>query len=334
MNPFRTIHKTQAIRAHDPYLSEQTCGVCLQNTYDYSPFGVSLDGRTMEGDFYRYGFQNQENDDDVKGEGNSVNYSFRMHDPRMGRFFAIDPLHQSYPYNSTYAFSENRVIDGIDLEGLEFKKYLNRYKVLSRVRELQKNPELIYQGGAGTCAIAAVTYLWIKKNKSQFGWAVMHLYDKGKVQLGPYQINPDDHDSGLENVNINDNPDSYYGDGEYYQADWMILSSIQNSQNSIMSFNGKSSDKWGEGNYVSDAKELMKELLGYDEVTEKNFQNETMNNMDIYEDLKAKSNKGNGIYLSIDCAILGEKDKNGNLISGRHGVAVIPNSFDSFIDKE
>ncbi len=44
-----------------------------------------------------------------------------MHDPRIGRFFAVDPLAPSYPHNSPYAFSENRVIDGVELEGLEFK---------------------------------------------------------------------------------------------------------------------------------------------------------------------------------------------------------------------
>ncbi len=42
-----------------------------------------------------------------------------MHDPRVGRFFSIDPLTKDYPWNSTYAFSENRVIDGIELEGQE-----------------------------------------------------------------------------------------------------------------------------------------------------------------------------------------------------------------------
>ena len=70
-------------------------------------------------DSYRYGFQGQEKDDELKGEGNSLNYTFRMHDPRTGRFFATDPLEKKYPHNSPYAFSENRVIDGIELEGLE-----------------------------------------------------------------------------------------------------------------------------------------------------------------------------------------------------------------------
>jgi hypothetical protein len=52
-----------------------------------------------------------------------LNYTFRMHDPRIGRFFAVDPLSDKYPHNSPYAFSENRVIDGIELEGLEFCRY-------------------------------------------------------------------------------------------------------------------------------------------------------------------------------------------------------------------
>ena len=42
-----------------------------------------------------------------------------MHDPRVGRFFAVDPLAPKYPHNSPYAFSENRVIDMVELEGLE-----------------------------------------------------------------------------------------------------------------------------------------------------------------------------------------------------------------------
>ena len=60
---------------------------------------------------YRYGFQGQEKDDELKGEGNSLNYTFRMHDPRVGRFLSLDPLAPQYPHNSPYAFSDNRVID-------------------------------------------------------------------------------------------------------------------------------------------------------------------------------------------------------------------------------
>lgn len=36
------------------------------------------------------------------------------------RFLSVDPLAKSYPWNSTYAFAENKVIQGIDLEGKEY----------------------------------------------------------------------------------------------------------------------------------------------------------------------------------------------------------------------
>lgn len=85
---------------------------------DYDPFGTMQTGR-YGGEDYRYGFQGQEADDEIKGEGNSVNFEYRMHDPRLGRFFAIDPLAHSFPWNSPYAFSENNVIHCIELEGLE-----------------------------------------------------------------------------------------------------------------------------------------------------------------------------------------------------------------------
>ena len=93
--------------------------VGIVNVADYSPFGVQLDGRTISNGDYRYGFQGQESDDEVKGEGNSVNYKYRMHDPRVGRFFAIDPLTPQYPHYTPYSFSGNKVIAWKELEGLE-----------------------------------------------------------------------------------------------------------------------------------------------------------------------------------------------------------------------
>ncbi len=68
---------------------------------------------------YRYMFQGQEADHEIKGEGNSINYKYRMHDPRIGRFFAVDPLAPKYPYYTPYAFSGNQVIHMVELEGLE-----------------------------------------------------------------------------------------------------------------------------------------------------------------------------------------------------------------------
>lgn len=86
---------------------------------DYYPFGSLVPNRHADSNTYRYGFQGQEMDNEIKGEGNSLNYTFRMHDPRVGRFFATDPLEIKYPFFSPYQFSANTPIMAVELEGLE-----------------------------------------------------------------------------------------------------------------------------------------------------------------------------------------------------------------------
>ena len=72
-------------------------------------------------DAYRYGFQGQERDDEMKGIGNSYDFMFRIYDPRLAKFLSIDPLTKQYPMLTPYQFASNRPIDGIDIEGKEWK---------------------------------------------------------------------------------------------------------------------------------------------------------------------------------------------------------------------
>ena len=69
---------------------------------------------------YRYLFNGQEADNEVFGEGALHAFEYRLHDTRIGRFWSVDPLAAKFPWNSTYAFAENRVVDGRELEGLEW----------------------------------------------------------------------------------------------------------------------------------------------------------------------------------------------------------------------
>lgn len=66
---------------------------------------------------YRYSFQGQERDDEVKGGGNSYNYKYRMHDPRLGRWLAVDPRVGEYPAMSSYSFVGNMVMMAVDPDG-------------------------------------------------------------------------------------------------------------------------------------------------------------------------------------------------------------------------
>ncbi|MBS1652274.1 MAG: hypothetical protein JSU07_09720 [Bacteroidetes bacterium] len=96
--------------------------VNILSTTDYYAFGSPMPGRQFNAGNYRYGFQNQEMDNEIKGTGNSYNFKYRVYDARLGKFLSVDPLSKSYPWNSPYAFAENDVIRAIDLEGLE--KYI------------------------------------------------------------------------------------------------------------------------------------------------------------------------------------------------------------------
>jgi len=91
-----------------------------------------MPGRTFSNGQYRYGFQGQELDNEVKGGGNSVNYKYRMHDPRIARFFATDPLEPKYPYLTPYQFSSNQPIHAPELEGLESAEELGHSAVNPR----------------------------------------------------------------------------------------------------------------------------------------------------------------------------------------------------------
>jgi RHS repeat-associated protein len=96
-----------------------------------------------------YGFQGQETDQSGEfGSGDMISYKYRVHDPRIGRFFSVDPLTSKYPFYSPYSFSGNRVIDRVELEGLEPADPQNRNIEGQTGTATQKN--VGRQGGEST----------------------------------------------------------------------------------------------------------------------------------------------------------------------------------------
>jgi len=116
---------------------------------NYYPFGMAQPDRHGNTEGYRYGFNGKEMDNEVKenpttgtsGVGNSYAYRFRKYGTRIGRMWSTDPLAKSFPWNSSYAFSENRIIDAIELEGLEKVVYQYNFtseKITRTKIELEK----------------------------------------------------------------------------------------------------------------------------------------------------------------------------------------------------
>jgi hypothetical protein len=94
-------------------------------------------------------------DDEIKGEGNSINYEYRMHDPRIGRFFAVDPLAPKYPHYSPYQFSGNRPIDCVELEGLEPTPAIK-----GKVKGVKEGANKVVKYGNTSDFVLTVTYYY------------------------------------------------------------------------------------------------------------------------------------------------------------------------------
>ena len=82
---------------------------------------------------YKYGFNGKEKDDEIKGNGNSLDFGARMYDPRLGRWMSVDPLAAKYFDLSPYNFAGNSPILFYDVDGM---KFVNPYTKLATAAAL------------------------------------------------------------------------------------------------------------------------------------------------------------------------------------------------------
>ena len=88
------------------------------STADYHPFGLQMEGRTVNFEKTRYGYNGKELDGDF---ANNYDYGFRIYNPGVARFLSVDPLAKSFPWYTPYQFAGNKPIWAIDLDGAEEK---------------------------------------------------------------------------------------------------------------------------------------------------------------------------------------------------------------------
>ncbi|GAB4261745.1 MAG: hypothetical protein Kow0079_18100 [Vicingaceae bacterium] len=86
----------------------------LSNKSTFFPFGML--SKSYESG-YRFGFQGQERDDEIKGLGNSINFGARIYDSRLGKFLSTDPWESKYPWQTPFAYHRNSPTWKIDFQG-------------------------------------------------------------------------------------------------------------------------------------------------------------------------------------------------------------------------
>jgi len=77
-----------------------------------------MPGRNFNANSYKYGFGGKENDNEIKGSGNSLDFGERINDPRLGRWLSVDPLASNFPWQSPYTSMDNNPIYLVDPTGM------------------------------------------------------------------------------------------------------------------------------------------------------------------------------------------------------------------------
>ena len=78
---------------------------------DYYPGGMLQPNRSYAANnSYRYGFNGKEKDNEMYGGGNAYDFGARVYDPRVGRWFAVDPMRKLAPDETPYRFGHGNPI--------------------------------------------------------------------------------------------------------------------------------------------------------------------------------------------------------------------------------
>jgi RHS repeat-associated protein len=142
MTHFRQSTRSQLPAYQYAYGDKTVSGVCLQNVTDYSPFGVTLDGRTIESDFYRYSFNGKEKTDEWSGEGNSYDFGARMYDSRVGKWLSRDSKERKYATLNPYNFVANSPLFYKDPDGKEIIIHYNDANGTDQVISIKKMSDI------------------------------------------------------------------------------------------------------------------------------------------------------------------------------------------------
>jgi len=90
----------------------------IDNTAVCGTFGMMIKSREFVGfDEYKYGFNGKENDNEVSGDGNNLDFGNRIYDSRLGKWLSVDSRYMDYPSMSPYNYVNDNPLIFIDPDG-------------------------------------------------------------------------------------------------------------------------------------------------------------------------------------------------------------------------
>ncbi|HBG70961.1 MAG: hypothetical protein A2W93_03335 [Bacteroidetes bacterium GWF2_43_63] len=131
-------------------------------------------------DNYSFGFNGKENDNEVKGTGNSVDFGARIYDSRLGRWMSVDPLFKDYPDLSPYCFAANSPILFVDRDGKKIYVSFDSQKAIDSYLEVM-NMGLEGQFAVGLKAVGNGQYEVVIGTNKDFPGNVDDMTPNGKA---------------------------------------------------------------------------------------------------------------------------------------------------------
>ena len=144
---------------------------------DYYAFGEAIQGRKLQPQGYRYGFNGKENDADW-GTALVQDYGFRIYMQSGGRFLSVDPLTKQYPHYTPYQFAGNMPIKFIDLDGAEPATpgtKNNEYQIAKK-----QGTEESYGYTWSMIDVARKTLGWVQGDRTDFSRGEVEGYKRDK----------------------------------------------------------------------------------------------------------------------------------------------------------
>lgn len=91
--------------------------IVIEEVTEVACSDAEIQAYNLQNGKYRFGFNGMEKDDEVKGSGNSLDFGARIYDPRLGRWFSVDPMQRKYPDFAPYHFCLDNSILFVDPDG-------------------------------------------------------------------------------------------------------------------------------------------------------------------------------------------------------------------------
>ena len=136
---------------------------------------------------FRYGFNGKENDNEVKGEGNQIDFGSRIYDPRVVTWLSPDPKASKHPYESPYVYVSNNpliyadpdgeekivVVGGGDITGKDRMKFIN-----SGLLQVKNYANSIKNGNSGETVTVLLNMKFVSGKQYQAMQKAMKTVEK------------------------------------------------------------------------------------------------------------------------------------------------------------